>query len=152
MAASTRSVSALLDDLGLAPRIAEDGVWVAVPSERRGSVAVQIAIGERTLTLRAFIMRAPDLGHHEVYRRLLRKNHEAGMWAFSLDELGDVFLVASRPASSLDGEALDGILGSLSALVGETFEGIVRAGFALPPELPIGGPPNREPSAASDQR
>ena len=152
MAASTRSVSALLDDLGLAPRIAEDGVWVAVPSERRGSVAVQIAIGERTLTLRAFIMRAPDLGHHEVYRRLLRKNHEAGMWAFSLDELGDVFLVASRPASSLDGEALDGILGSLSALVDETFEGIVRAGFALPPELPIGGPPNREPSAASDQR
>jgi hypothetical protein len=141
MTAPLRSVAEMLAELGLETRVAADGVWVVVPCERRGSVPVQLVEGERSVVLRAFIMRAPDTGHEDVYRRLLRKNDIAGLWAFSLDPLGDVFLVATYPTSNLTAGVVDGILGSLSALVDETFEGIVRTGFAIPPEVPIGPPP-----------
>jgi hypothetical protein len=141
MTAPLQSVAEMLAELGLETRVAADGVWVVVPCERRGSVPVQLVEGERSVVLRAFIMRAPDTGHEDVYRRLLRKNDIAGLWAFSLDTLGDVFLVATYPTSSLTAAVMDGILGSLSALVDETFEGIVRTGFAIPPEVPIGPPP-----------
>ena len=141
MTASSRSVSELLVDLGLEIRVEPDGVWVGVQCERRGTLAVQIVVAERTVTFRTFVMRAPDVGHQDVYRRVLRKNHEAGVWTFSLDPLGDVFLVARRPASTLDADTLDGILGALSALVDETFEGLVRTGFTIPPDVPLGPPP-----------
>lgn len=141
MTVPLRSVAEMLAELGLETRVAADGLWVVVPCERRGSVPVQLVERERSVVFRAFIMRAPDTGHQDVYQRLLRKNDVAGVWAFSLDALGDVFLVATRPASSLTAGVLDGILGSLSALVDETFEGIVRTGFAIPPEVPIGPPP-----------
>ena len=126
-------LSTMLADLSLDARVAEDGVWVGVPSQQRGSVAVKIVLTERTVTFRAFIMRAPDLAHKDVYRRLLKKNHDAGPWAFSLDALGDVFLVANRPATALDADTLDGLLGALSAHVDEVFEGIVRTGFGVNP-------------------
>lgn len=131
----------VLIDLGLDARSAEDGVWVAVPSERRGSVAVQIVPSERSVALRAFVMRAPEVSQQDVYRRLLRKNHDCGPWAFSLDGPGDVFAVASRPLSTVDADALDGLLGALSGLVDEVFEGIVRTGFGLSPDVPLGPPP-----------
>jgi hypothetical protein len=141
MTVPLRSVAEMLAELGLETRVAADSLWVVVPCERRGSVPVQLVEGERSVVFRAFIMRAPDTGHQDVYQRLLRKNDVAGVWAFSLDALGDVFLVATRPASSLTAGVLDGILGSLSALVDETFEGIVRTGFAIPPDVPIGPRP-----------
>ncbi len=141
MTGPLRSVAEVLRELGLETRVAADGVWVVVPCERRGSVAVQVVEGERSAVFRAFIMRAPDTGHQDVYRRLLRKNDVAGVWAFSLDALGDVFLIATRPTATLTPDALDGILGSLSALVDETFEGIARTGFAIPPDVPIGPQP-----------
>ncbi len=119
----------MLVALPLDVRAADDGLWIAVPSQRRGAVTVQIVPTERTVTFRAFVMRAPDLAHQDVYRRLLRKNHDAGPWVFSLDALGDVFLVANRPVGALDSDALDGLLGALSSHVDEVFEGLVSTGF-----------------------
>ncbi len=141
MASSSQSVSEMLADLGMECRVDADGVWASVPCTRRGFVAVRIVAAERTVTLRAFIMRNPDLGHQDVYRRLLRKNDETGVWAFSLDALGDVFLVATHPRIAVDPEVLDGLLGALSTLVDETFEGMVRTGFEIPPDVSVGPPP-----------
>ena len=137
MTTASRSMAEMLAALGLETRVDPAGVWVGIPCERRGTLAVQIISAERTVTFRAFVMRAPDVGHEDVYRRLLRKNHEAALWVFSLDPLGDVFLVTTRPASTVDADALDGILGALSALVDEIFEGIVRTGFAIPSDVPL---------------
>lgn len=131
----------MLSELGLAVRVAADGVWVSVPCARRGTIAVRIVAAERTVTMRAFVMRAPDVAHQEVYRRLLRKNDAGGVWAFSLDPLGDVFLVAHRPAADLDAVTLDGFLGALSSLVDETFEGLARTGFAIPPDVVLAPAP-----------
>lgn len=100
-------------------------------------MTVQIAVGERSATFRAFVMRAPDTRHEAVYRRVLRKNSDAAVWAFALDELGDVFLVANRPLDGMDDDTIDGLLGALSSLVDETFEGLVRLGFDIPPGVAV---------------
>jgi hypothetical protein len=141
MTASSHRVAAFLGELGLDVRVDADAVWTSVPCARRGPIAVRIVAGERTATFRAFVMRAPDRAHEDVYRRMLRKNDDAGAWTFALDALGDVFLVCTRELQAVDADTLDGILGALSTLVDETFEGLVRTGFAIPPEMPVGPPP-----------
>lgn len=114
---------------------------VSVPCERRGTVTVAITQAESTLHLRAFVMRAPDRAHAEVYRRLLRKNFHSRQWRFALDPDSDVYAVADTPQGGGPAERVDGLLGELAVLVDEVYEGLVRAGFDIPEGVRIGPPP-----------
>ena len=114
---------------------------VRVPSAKRGDVAAHISAAERTVTIRAFLIRGPDRGHLEIFRRLLRKNLATRDWRFALDEAGDIYAVADTAVDGLDADALDGLLGGLSALVDEVYEGVLRAGFAVPDDVVVGSPP-----------
>lgn len=137
MADPSQTIIDALTQLGLDTRRDPAGIWTTVPCSSRGPLAVVIAVAERSATLRTFVMRAPDTRHEAVYRRVLRKNSEGGVWAFALDELGDVFVLAQRPLALLDADGLDGVLGALSALVDEVFDGLVRLGFDIPPGVAI---------------
>ena len=129
--------------LGLEPVRATDGVAVTLPSERRGSFVLLISPTERALTMRAFIMRAPDRSHEQVYRRLLEKTLTAADWRFALDGLGDVFLTAYVPHTMVDAPQLDGLLGGACAAVDAVFEGIARTGFDIPNDVSL-RPPSDE--------
>lgn len=124
-----------------ADRRGERAWTVSVPSTKRGSVGVQLLVRERSLGLRAFILRAPDRDHLGVYERLLGKNLTTRDWRFGIDADGDVYAAADAPLSGLDAATLDGLLGSLSALVDETYESIVRMGFDVPEGTTFGPPP-----------
>ena len=67
-------------------------------------------------------MRGPDRDHLKVYERLLGKNLTTRDWRFGTDADGDVYAVADSPLAGLDADVLDGLLGSLSALIDETYE------------------------------
>lgn len=109
---------------------ATGGGWIVrVPTERRGSLSVVVSESERTVALRAFILRGPDQGHREVYRRLLEKNLDIRHWRFGLDGDGDVVAAADVLRDSLDVDLLDGLLGALSATVDEIAAGIIQTGF-----------------------
>jgi Putative bacterial sensory transduction regulator len=114
---------------------------VQVPVEKRGPLAVAIGVGDHTLTLRTFVMRGPDRAYEDVYHRLLRKNDESRIWRFALDKDGDVFAVADLPTETLTESLIDGSLGLLAALVDESYEGILRTGFDIPQDTPLGPPP-----------
>ena len=92
--------------------------------------------------LRAFFLRGPDRDHEAVYRRLLRKNLDTRDWRFAIDDDGDLYLLADTPLDGLDVDRLDGLLGSLSTLVDETYESVVRLGFAVPEGTIFGPPPS----------
>ncbi len=122
------------------------GPWVvSVPSEKRGALGVQVAEGERTVRLRAFVIRAPDRNRREVYARLLRKNLDAAGWRFALDDSGDVFLAADEPRGTLSADRLDDLLGAAAVLVDEVYEGVFRTGFDVPPSVTVGRPPEAPP-------
>ena len=141
-ASAPARIAVFLDEIGVdADRRGERGWTVSVPSAKRGSVGVLILVRERSLTLRAFLVRAPDRNHLGVYERLLGKNLTTRDWRFGIDADGDVYAVADAPLAALDAETLDGLLGSLSTLVDETYESIVRMGFEVPDGTEFGPPP-----------
>jgi Putative bacterial sensory transduction regulator len=131
-----------LDEIGAEPERLGPRQWgVKVPSERRGHVGVAVTCGERTLTLHAFFMRAPDRRHERVHERLLRKHLATYAWRFAIDDHGDLYLIAQTPLACVTAEELDRLLGSLSAYVDEVYEGVLREGFAVPEGLVFGPPP-----------
>lgn len=135
-------VALFLEQVGLEAERRGPREWgVRIPTAMRGAIGVGIEAGERTVTMRAFFLRGPDRGHEEVYRRLLRRHLDTRHWRFALDDVGDLYLVADVPLAGLDPDGLDGLLGALSALVDETYEGVVRAGFDVPEGALLGPPP-----------
>ena len=125
-------------DLGLEVQTHPDGGRIVIiPSNARGHIAVHLLGGERTLRLRAFVMRAPDRRHDEVYRRLLRKNLSSAPWRFALDELGDVFVATELAETDVDEPRLDSTFGTLTTLIDEVFESIARTGFDVPDDVSL---------------
>lgn len=136
------ALARLIDELDIGAQPAPGGGWVVhVPSDKRGHVAAHLAAAERTVTIRAFLIRGPDHGHLEIFRRLLRKNLATRDWRCALDDAGDIYAVADARIEGLRAQALDGLLGGLSALVDEVYEGILRTGFAVPDGVVVGAPP-----------
>lgn len=131
-----------LASTGLTPERVGARRWsVRVPCETRGSVGVLVARSERTVTLSAFFMRAPDRNHGEVYRRLLRRNWDMRGWRFAVDDPGDVFLLATVEADAVTGALMDDLLGLLVTCVDEAFEAAVRVGFDIPAGVRVTGTP-----------
>jgi len=127
----------IVGSLGAAASRSPRGGWVVrVPTARRGEIAAHLVERERTVLVRAFVMRGPDRAHVDVYRRLLGKNLESGRWRLALDGDGDVVAAADLERDGLDGDRLDGALGALSALVDEVYEGILHTGFVVPDAAP----------------
>lgn len=136
-------IAHFLDQIGVeADRRGERAWSVAVPTSKRGSIGVLVLVRERSLTMRAFVVRAPDRAHLEVYERLLGKNLTTRDWRFGIDVDGDIYAVVDAPLAGMDGDLLDGLLGALSALVDETYESIVRTGFAVPDGTEFGPRPD----------
>ena len=149
--ADADQITALLDRIGLEhARDRTGAVITAVPCEARGALRVALTPRPRGLALEAFVMRAPDRGHEEVYRRVLRKHLDSGVWRFALDGAGDLFAVAQLPGATPDAAILDEALAALSLLVDASFEGLVRTGFAVPDDVRVSGPAPA-PGGGSDQ-
>ncbi len=141
-ASAPSRVARFLEEIGVeADRRGERAWTVIVPSQKRGGIGVQVLVRERSLGLRAFVMRGPDRDHLGVYERLLGKNLTTRDWRFGIDADGDVYAVADAPLACLDADALDGLLGALSALIDETYESIVRMGFDVPEGTEFRPPP-----------
>lgn len=131
-----------IEALGLATTRSGPRHWtVGVPTRLRGELACGLEARERTLIARSFVMRAPDRAHDRVYRAALERNIDARTWYFAVDRLGDLFLVAELALDRVSEDALDGLLGALSVLVDETFEGFARTGFDVPEGARFGPPP-----------
>jgi len=135
-------IGAELEQIGAETERLGEREWsVRLPSAKRGALAALVSVRERTVTVRAFVLRGPDRNHEDVYRRLLGKNLSTAHWRFALDDDGDVFLVADAAIAGLDADGLDGLLGALCAVVDETYESVVRMGFDVPQGTEFRPPP-----------
>jgi hypothetical protein len=135
------ALAAAIEELGLEGDRRSAREWtVAVPSAKRGALAVALICNERTLTLQSFVIRAPDRNHEQVYRRLLTKGLGMYAWRFGLDRDGDVFAAAQVDLAHVDVDALDRLLGLLATYVDEVYEGVMRTGFDVPDGTVIAAP------------
>ena len=141
-------IGAYLQELGLSPMARRGGGWsVELSSIKRGAIGVGLRAHERTVRMGTFLMRAPDRDHEAVYRRMLERNLQMAYWRFGLDSDGDLILAAHLEDAQFGPETLDTVLGLLVIYVDETYEGLVRLGFAIPSHINIGAPPPAAPAA-----
>ena len=92
--------------------------------------AVRLDVGPHALGCHAFVCRAPDENHAEVYRWLLQRNLRMYAVSFAVDRLGDIYLDARLPLSSATPDELDRLLGSVLTYADESFNTILELGFA----------------------
>ncbi len=142
MDADPSRIARYLEEIGAEAERQGEREWgLRLPSTKRGAIGAALSVRERTLIIRAFVLRGPDRAHEDVYRRLLHKNLTTPHWRFAIDGDGDVFLVCDASLAALDADALDGLLGSLCSVVNETYESLVRTGFDVPEGTEFRPPP-----------
>jgi hypothetical protein len=102
----------------------------ALPGEKKLQTAVRLDIGPHALSVHAFVCRSPDENHEQVYRWLLQRNLRLYAVAFAVDRLGDIYLDARLPLTSVTDDELDRVLGSVLSVADESFNAILELGFA----------------------
>ncbi|WP_263995972.1 YbjN domain-containing protein [Mycobacterium yunnanensis] len=105
------------------------GVVVAVPGERRLVTNTILTVGDHTVRVEAFICRKPDEDFEKVYRYLLRRNRRLFGVAYTLDNLGDIYLVGKIALESVTPAVIDGILGQVVQAVEADFNMLLELGF-----------------------
>ena len=105
--------------------------WVfALPGEQKRTLPVRLEVGERTLTVEAFFMRAPDEAAEELYAYLLRRHLRSYVLRFALGHDGDVLIVGVLPLAAVQGDELDRLVGQLLTTADDAFTHALRTGFA----------------------
>jgi hypothetical protein len=108
---------------------AEGQFSFALPGERKLQTPVRLDIGPHALGIHAFVCRRPDEQFERVYRWLLQRNLKMFGVAFALDAVGDIYLDARLPLSSINPEDLDRLFGSVLTYADESFNSILELGF-----------------------
>jgi hypothetical protein len=102
---------------------------VELPGEAKLRTAVSLLIGDRALSVSAFVMRRPDENHAAFYRWMLTRNSRLPGVAFALDKLGDVYLVGRLPLLGLTVDTLDELLGAVLTASDGSFNDLLALGF-----------------------
>lgn len=102
---------------------------VQLPGEAKLFTTVSLLVSGQALSVTAFVVRRPDENHESFYRWLLTRNSRLPGIAFSLDRLGDVYLVGRLPVEGVTPQTLDRLLGALLATADESFNKLLALGF-----------------------
>jgi putative sensory transduction regulator len=106
------------------------GLIVELPGERRLKTNTILTIGEHSVRVEAFVCRKPDENHEAVYRFLLKRNRRLYGVAYTLDNLGDIYLVGRLAPASVTAEEIDRVLGQVLEAVDEDFNTLLELGFS----------------------
>jgi hypothetical protein len=110
--------------------VGEDRWMTMLSGEWKRTIPLLFDLEERSLRVTSLLAGVPDEGHAEVYRILLQRNQRPLPVHFALDDEGDLVLVGQLPLAAIDERAIDELLGAVLTLSDETFNQVLRAGFA----------------------
>jgi hypothetical protein len=106
------------------------GIIVELPGERRLKTNTILTVGEHSVRVEAFVCRKPDENHEGVYRFMLKRNRRLYGVAYTLDNLGDIYLVGRMALASVTTDEIDRILGQVLEAVDEDFNTLLELGFS----------------------
>jgi hypothetical protein len=102
---------------------------VKLPGSHKLATMTWLIVGDHSLHIEAFFCRRPDENQERFWRWLLERNAKMYAVAFSVDVLGDVYLVGRLPLSSVEAEEIDRVLGSVLTYSDEWFDAALELGF-----------------------
>ena len=106
------------------------GVIVELPGERKLTTNTLLSIGEHSVRVEAFVCRKPDENFEGVYRFLLKRNRRLYGVAYTLDNIGDIYLIGRMALDVVNAEEIDRILGQVVEAVNNDFNTLLELGFA----------------------
>jgi hypothetical protein len=105
------------------------GIIVELPGERRLKTNTILSIGEHSVRVEAFVCRKPDENHEGVYRFLLKRNRRLYGVAYTIDNVGDIYLVGRMSLQSVTSDEIDRVLGQVLEAVDNDFNTLLELGF-----------------------
>jgi hypothetical protein len=105
------------------------GLVVALPGERKLKTNTILSIGEHSVRVEAFVCRKPDENHEGVYRFLLKRNRRLYGVAYTLDNVGDIYLVGRMVLDAVTPDEIDRVLGQVLEAVDSDFNTLLELGF-----------------------
>ena len=122
---------ATLDERGLSYERTRPGAYlVRLEGTHKLATMTWLVAGEHSLLVEAFFCRHPDENATGFYRFLLERNARMYGVAFSVDPVGDVYLVGRLPLCAVTPDELDRVLGCVLTYADETFDRALELGFA----------------------
>jgi hypothetical protein len=105
------------------------GLIVELPGERKLTTNTLLSIGEHSVRVEAFVCRQPDENHEGVYRFLLKRNRRLYGVAYTLDNVGDIYLIGRMALEAVNADELDRVLGQVLEAVDTDFNTLLELGF-----------------------
>jgi hypothetical protein len=106
------------------------GLIVELPGDRKLITNTLLSIGEHSVRVEAFVCRRPDENHEGVYRFLLKRNRRLYGVAYTLDNIGDVYLIGRMALDVINADEVDRVLGQVVEAVNSDFNTLLELGFA----------------------
>jgi hypothetical protein len=109
---------------------AEGRYFVTLPGTKKLQTNVWLRVNPHALVVEAFVCRRPDEAHEDVYRFMLRRNAKLYGVAYTLDQLGDIYLVGRVSLDGVTPDELDRLLGQVLEAADGDFNTLLEIGFA----------------------
>ncbi|MDG3009950.1 YbjN domain-containing protein [Rhodococcus sp. D2-41] len=102
---------------------------VTLPGEHKLKTTCLLTVGRHGVRVEAFVCRHPDENFAEVYRFLLRRNRNLYGVAYTIDKIGDIYLVGRLAGDVVGAEEIDRVLGQVLEAADGDFNTILAIGF-----------------------
>ncbi len=125
-----RVIEETLKDLELTYEHPSDGAFlVTLPGEHKLTTMVWLVVQDFSLLVEAFFMRKPEDDPAAVHAWMLSRNAHMYGLAFSIDQLGDVYLVGRLPLCAVEPDEIDRLLGCMLRYSDDGFDTAVALGY-----------------------
>lgn len=104
-------------------------VVVELPGEKKLKTTVLLTAGVHGVRVEAFVCRRADENHTAVYRYLLIRNRRMYGVAYTLDNVGDIYLIGRISTDALTPGEVDRVLGQVLEAADGDFNKILEIGF-----------------------
>ena len=105
------------------------GIVVELPGERKLKTNTILSVGEHSVRVEAFVCRKPDENFEGVYKYLLRRNRRLYGVAYTLDNVGDIYLVGRMALHAVTPDEIDRLMGQVIEAVDFDFNTLLELGF-----------------------
>ena len=111
-------------------RTGEGAYLVKLPGTHKLATMCWLVVGAHSMLVEAFVMRRPDENRERLYDFMLQRNARMYGVAFSVDPVGDVYLVGRIALHAVTPDEVDRLLGSVLSYADDNFDAMLEIGFA----------------------
>ena len=124
-------IDEVLTERGLEYQRKNDSSFIVeLPGERKLKTTTMLTVGRHGVRIEAFVCRKPDENFEGVYKYLLRRNRRMYGVHYTIDKVGDIYLVGGMSLHAVTGDEIDRVLGQVLEAADGDFNVLLELGFA----------------------